>query len=327
MLERPRSRRQKYLWPIAITLVVLAGLGLARINEQAEGAVDYLEGIRRSTDTLMTPAASLISLSDRIVEVDRAEFLTVTGAVEEALASAASTVEQSPAAPELLATASLYRVTLATWQAGLEMFTQGVIELADGSTAGGDRLAIGLHQLAAGDQLYEELRQELEREDVPRPITPVAAVAFLPEGVGLGSLARLYTVAASASNSLLALRADLAISSVRADPEWVANTEGILVVRETELLTIGVVVANNGNAPAPSQAMLLELVSPESQEVRTVAVPELEPGAQTTVTIPELAVSPGGAYQLQVRLELTITDADPSNNAQTFAFLINEGTE
>jgi len=140
-------------------------------------------------------------------------------------------------------------------------------------------------------------------------------------------LARLFTVAGSASNSLLALRADLAIGSVIADPEWVANTSGELVVRETDLITIGVVVANNGNAPAPLQSLDIELVSPEGQEIRNVEIPELNPGGQTTVTVPDLAVVPGVNYQLQVRLVLTITDADPSNNAQTFGFLINESTE
>ena len=327
MLERPRSRRHRYVWPLIVTLVVLAGLGLARINERAAEAVEYMEGIRRSAEALVTPAASLVALGDRVGQVDRAEFLTVTEGVEQALVEAAATVEETPTNPQLAGGASLYRVTVDTWFEGVNLLSEGVVELADGSPAGGDRLYLGLQQIAAGDRLYQQLQKELDRDDVPQPITPLPDLAFLSADIGPGALARLFTVAGSASNSLLALRADLAIGSVIADPEWVANTSGELVVRETDLITIGVVVANNGNAPAPLQSLDIELVSPEGQEIRNVEIPELNPGGQTTVTVPDLAVVPGVNYQLQVRLVLTITDADPSNNAQTFGFLINESTE
>lgn len=326
MLERPRSRGHRYVWPLAITLVVLAGLGLARINERAAESVEYMEGIRQSAEALVTPGASLVALGDRIGQVDRAEFLTVTEGVELALAGAALIVEESPTNPELLGAASLYRVAVDTWFDGVNLLSDGVVELADGSPAGADRLYLGLQEIAAGDRLYQQLREELDRDDVPQPITPLPELVFLSAEIGPGALARLYLVAASGSNSLLALRADLAISSVMANPEWVANTSGELVVRETDLITIGVVVANNGNAPAPLQTLDVELVSPEGQEIRNAEIPELNPGAQTTVTIPDLAVVPGANYQLQVRLVLTITDADPSNNAQTFGFSINEST-
>lgn len=327
MLDRPRPRRHRYFWPIALTLVVLAGLGLARINEQAAAAVTYLEEIRQSAQGLVTPAASLVSLAGRVGEVDRAEFFTVTEAAAETLMEAEEVVARPPESPLLRGIASLYRTSVTTWSGGLEMFTTGVVDLADGATRSSDRLSIGLQQMAAGDELYARLLEEIAREDIPDPITPFPDLSFMPEGVGAGSLARLYAVAASASNSLLALRADLAIASVMSNPEWVANTAGELVIRETDLISLGVVVANNGNAPAPAQSLDVELVSPEGQSVQNVPVPELAPGAQTTVTVPELVVVPGVSYQLQVRLVLTVTDSDPNNNAQTFGFLINEGTE
>lgn len=327
MLDRPRSRRPRYFWPAAITLVVLAGLGLARINERAAEAVGYMEGIRQSSQSLVAPAASLVSLAKRVEEVDRAEFFTVTEATQDALAAAAAAVEEAPEDPPLLGVASLFRTAVATWSDGVTMFSTGVVELADGVPGGADRLYIGLQQVAAGDHLYLRLLDEIERVDIPDPVTPLPAIGFMPEGVGAGPLSRLYSVAATASNSLLALRADLAVASVMSDPEWVANTEGDLVIREAQAITIGVVVANNGNAPAPAQSIDVELVSPQGQELHNVAVPELAPGAQTTVSVPELAVIPGVTYQLQVRLVLTVSDADPTNNAQTFGFLVNEGSQ
>jgi hypothetical protein len=325
MLDRPHRRRHPFLWPVTITMFVLAGLGLARINERASEGVRYLEEIRQSGASLVTPAASLAGLADRVGRVDRAEFLTVTSAIDEALAAAAATVEESPSNLELAGVASLYRTTIAAWRSGVASFSQGVIDLADGDPAGEDRLYLGLQEVAAGDSLYLQMISELDREEVPDPITPLPEVTFLPPDLSATNLARLFTIAARASNSLLALRADLAIVAVMAEPEWVANTEGELVVRETDLVTVNVVVANNGNAPAPAQAIDLELVNPDGSQLVNQQVTGLNPGGQTTVSFPDLAVEPGGSYQLQVRLVVTIADADPTNNTQTLGFLVNEG--
>jgi len=87
-----------------------------------------------------------------------------------------------------------------------------------------------------------------------------------------------------------------------------------------------VVVANRGNADAPAQLLTLELLSPDGAENRTVDVPELSPGAQTTVRIEGLVVVPGQTYQLGVALSLSVADGDPTNNAITLSFLVNEPT-
>ena len=55
-------------------------------------------------------------------------------------------------------------------------------------------------------------------------------------------------------------------------------------------------------------------------------MPELAPGGQTTVTIGELAVVPGQTYQLGVALSLSVADGDPTNNAITLTFIVNEPT-
>ncbi len=312
---------------MVLTLVLLTGLGLARINEQAVAAVDYLEGIRASAASLVTPAASFSGLSGRVGSIDRAEFFTVIDAMDAALVQAALVVAESPESGQLVGAATIYRLTLETWKDGVATFAEGVIELADGELTGGDRIHVGLQQLAAGDQLYAGLLAELDRESVPDPITPLPAMNLVNPDVGAGRLARLFTAVASASNSNLALRADLAVRQVTSEPAWVTDPEGNLVMTATESIAVAVVVANNGNADAPAQTVELELVSPESSETRMVEVPELAPGGQTTVVFIDLPVVFGGSYQVGVTLILTVPDSDPSNNGANLAFIVLEPTE
>jgi hypothetical protein len=148
----------------------------------------------------------------------------------------------------------------------------------------------------------------------------------LPTTITPVSLARLYATAAGAQNSVLALRADLAVGQVTSQPELVTNPDGNLVVSSAELLRVDVVVANRGNVDAPSQLLNLELLSPDGAENRTVDVPELSPGGQTTVTIGDLAIVPGQTYQLGVVLGLNVADGDPTNNAISLTFIVNEAT-
>ena len=104
------------------------------------------------------------------------------------------------------------------------------------------------------------------------------------------------------------------------------NPDGDLVVSSAESISVDVVVANRGNADAPAQILNLELLSPDGAENRTVNVPELAPGGQTTVTIGDLVVVPGQTYQLGVALSLSVADGDPTNNAISLAFTVNEPT-
>jgi hypothetical protein len=324
--DRPRSRRRRFLWPLILTVVFLAALLLARINQQAGAAVLYLDGIRQSADGLVTASTSLLSLAERIETVDRAEFQTVTDSVLTALDEAAGATEVPPESKNLLGAASLYRMTVATWEDGVQALAEGMIESADQGGAGEERIYAGLQDVAVGDRLYQAVVVELARPEVPDPITEMPKIRFLGTNLSPVALGRLFATAAGAANSLLALRADLGVGQVTADPEWVTDPDGNLVVRAIEQITIMAVVANQGNADAPPQTLVLEIISPDGAESRTVNVPGLAPGAQTTVSIEALAVVPGRTYQLDVSLDLTVADGDPTNNGITLSFFVNEPT-
>jgi hypothetical protein len=326
ILDRPRSRRRRFLWPLILTVVFLAALFLARINQQAGAAVLYLDSIRQSADGLVTASTSLSSLTERIETVDRAEFQTVTDSVLTALDEAAGATEVPPDSKDLVGAASLYRMTVATWRDGVQTLAEGMIELADQEGAGEERIYAGLQDVAAGDRLYRAVVEELARPEVPDPITQMPNIRFLGTNLAPVALARLFATAAGAANSLLALRADLGVGQVTADPEWVTDPDGNLVVRAIEQITIMAVVANQGNADAPPQTLVLEIISPDGVENRTVNVPGLAPGAQTTVSIEGLVVIPGRTYQLDVSLDLTVADGDPTNNGITLSFFVNEPT-
>ena len=326
ILDRPRSRRRRFLWPLVLTLVVLAALILARINDQAIAAVNYLDSIRQSSNSLVAAAASFSTLADRLATIERAEFQTVTDSALAALAGAARTVEVAPDSRALAGVASLYRLTVKTWVQGVQTFAEGVIRSADEGGSGEEMIYAGLQQVAAGDELYRGFIEELARPDVPDPIGAMPEVRMLPSTISPVALARLFAVAAGAANSLLALRADLAVGQVTADPEWVTDPSGNLVVSAAELMTIDVVVANHGNTEAPTQLLNLELLSADGAENRSAEVPELAPGGQTTVRIEGLNVAPGHTYQLSVGLQLTVSDGDAANNSITLSFLVNEPT-
>jgi hypothetical protein len=324
--DRPRSRRRRFLWPLLLSAVVLAALVLARINDQATAAVNHLDDIRQSANQLVTAAAAFGSLSEDIATMDRAAFQTITDSVLAELDAAGRVVSEPPASGNLVGAATLYRLTVSAWRSGVVSFAAGVIEMADQGGTGEERIYAGLQEVAAGDVLYLRFLEELDRPEVPDPIASMPGLRFLPTTITPVSLARLYATAAGAQNSLLALRADLAVGQVTSRPELVTNPDGDLVVSSAELLTVDVVVANRGNVDAPPQMLNLELLSPEGVDNRTVGVPELSPGGQTTVTIEDLAVVPGQTYQLGVALALTVADGDPTNNAISLTFIVNEPT-
>ena len=257
--------------------MILAALVLARINEQAAAAVDHLDDIRQSANQLVTAAAAFGSLSEDIATIDRAQFQTITDSVVAELDGAGTVVSEPPESGHLVGAATLYRLSVSTWSSGVVAFAEGVIEMADEGDTGEERIYAGLQQVAAGDVLYLRFLEELDRPEVPDPIATMAGLRFMPTTISPVSLARLYATAAGARNSLLALRADLAVGQVSSQPELVTNPDGDLVVSSAELLTVDVVVANRGNADAPAQVLNLELLSPEGGENRTVDVPGCPP--------------------------------------------------
>ncbi len=307
-----------------LTIIVLLALILARINSQASAAVTYLDGIRQSAEELVTAASTFSALPDDLATLDRAEFETSTDSVTTALDTASASVLEAPQRSSLIGAASLFRLAVSTWTGGVRTFQEGMLRSADLEGAGEEQIYAGIQQVAAGDELYRGVLAELARADVPDPITPLPELQFHSADFSPVALARLFAAAAGADNSLLALRADLAVGQVSSQPGWVTDPDGDLVVEPVESIRIDVVVANLGNTSAPLQNLFLDLSTDEGEDSRTLAVPALAPGAQTTVSFFELAVTPGLTYRLSVALQLTEPDGNADNDGIALSFFVNE---
>jgi hypothetical protein len=199
-----------------------------------------------------------------------------------------------------------------------------MLRSADLQGAGEEQIYAGIQQVAAGDELYQRVLAELDRSDVPDPITPLPDLRFHSPNYSPVALARRFAAAAAADNSLLALRSDLAVGQVSSRPPWVTDPDGDLVVEPVESIQIDVVVANLGNTSAPIQNLFLDISNDEGEESRTIAVPALAPGAQTTVSFFDLTVAPGLTYQLSVALQLTAPDGNADNDGIALSFFVNE---
>jgi hypothetical protein len=55
------------------------------------------------------------------------------------------------------------------------------------------------------------------------------------------------------------------------------------------------------------------------------AVSSLQPDASTTVSFEDLAVAPGGAYEVTATLVGLASDVDPTDNEIAVVFIVNEG--
>lgn len=327
MLERPTPRKRWRWWALGLVVVILAALILARINAQASAAVNYLDGMRRSAEGLVSAASTFSALDQNVVDLDRMEFETATNAVLEALAVASGAVVEPPERSSLIGAASLMRLALGTWESGVATFREGVLGLADQSEAGEEQIYAGLQLVLAGDEIYGDVLTELGRDDVPDPITPMPDLNFQSSSRSPVAAARLFASAASADNSLFVLRADLAVSQVTSQPVWVTDPDGDLVISAVESIAIDVVVANLGNTNAPAQILFLDLAPVDGAEVsQTLDVPELVAGSQTTVSFPALTVTPGLSYNLSVALQLTGPDGNAENDGLALSFFVNEPT-
>lgn len=327
MLDRPTHRRRWRWWALGLTVVILAALVLARINAQSSAAVTYLDGMRRSAEDLVTAASTFSGLDQNVVDLDRMEFETATNAVLEALADASAAVVDPPQRSSLIGAASLMRLAFSTWESGVATFREGVLGLADESEGGEEQIYAGLQLVLAGDEIYGEVLKELDRADVPDPITSMPTLAFQSPTRSSVAAARLFASAASADNSLFVLRADLAVSQVSSQPVWVTDPDGDLVISAVETLVIDVVVANLGNTAAPAQNLFLNLAPVDGEQLdQTAQVPPLDAGGQTTVSFPALAVSPGLSYNLSVALQLTGPDGNADNDGLALSFFVNEPT-
>ncbi|GIU92787.1 MAG: hypothetical protein KatS3mg011_1693 [Acidimicrobiia bacterium] len=302
-LFRPRRRRRLFL-PIAITVAVIGLIGLSFAADSGQPPSVYAEDLRDVAGQISGKAGTFQEMLNRLSGVGRPELEEVVGEARQTVVDARRFLSDSPPPEPLIRAGLLLDLAAESWDRGLAAFQEALLGAADGMPVGAARnlLTDGLLELRTGDRLYLRAVEEIERSGVP-PVSGMPSVEFLPPTYPIAALAGPLVEQAASEASLLRPREDVAVGQVTTDPPLVADTEGALVMEATETMTVRVVVANQGNVESEATTVTLLLEGTDGSVHDAVAqVESLEPGAETTVAFPDLAVTPGVAYRLEVVL-------------------------
>ena len=316
----------RFLLPLLITVALIVAVVVTAAGEETRTELEYLDEIKTQATELSRSGAAIREMMPRLREIGRDEFTTVMDAVSNDVAVALAFVGSEPPVESLIPIWSLYRQSVEAWDSGVETLSTAILQAADqpDDATVANLIGDGLADLRAGDNLFDDLRSEVEREEVPDPATPLTDVNLFPtESGGLASLAGTYVAAARASTNNLGLLPGLMVSQVLADPAWQVNVEDEVVIPFTETVTFSVVVSNVGNVESQPGTLSLELAGGEVP-VRAIAdLPSLRPSGQTTIEFEPMSVVPDIAYQITGELIVSGPDSDPSDNTQSTVFTVN----
>jgi hypothetical protein len=326
LFRQPRRHRRRLAIPVILSLVVGFGLLLA-VTAGDDATPLYSEELRKASVELSLKAEVYRNTLLVMGTTDRASLDETTSAVLATMAEANALLDQVPEDPAYSGPVALLKLSLEQWIAGIEGLRTEILAVADGVDAplAEVRLLNSLIDAKAGDRLFRAFVEAMGRAEVTPPVSPFPNVEFVPVQVDMGALSGAFFVAASNPASPLKLRAELALTQVLTVPELIINTDGGLVVTDTNVLTVKTVVSNRGNAVTEPIVLLLTLLEGGSVIAeRRVTVEPVAPGAQTTVTFEDLAVVPGTDYGLVVTLPIAEAEEVTEDNQRLFDFRVNE---
>jgi hypothetical protein len=311
--------------PVLLVAVALIALSASGAGSDARAEIEYLNEMSAQVEAIALGGESLQSVATRLSTIDRPELEVVIGDLRDDLAEAMEFAEVDPPSTELFAVRSLYRLALRAWNSGATNFGEGVLAAADnpGDPAPVDTIANSIVSMRSGDRLFADLLIEIERADVPDPVTPFRAVALAPGEGPAVTLAVSYSLAARSSTNGLALRPGLAVSQLVASPEWQINPDELVIMPATEEATFSAVVSNTGNLVSVEEQIVLTFSGAAEPVEITALVPPLEPGAQTTVVFEPIPVGPGETYEVRVEIIVSDIDASFEDNIIQVTFRVN----
>lgn len=317
----------RLIWPLLIVVAVILAVVVSAAGEETRTELDYLSQVHSQSSELAKSGDALRAVVSRLQRIERTEFVTVIDGISEDLAAGLLLTEQDPPIPSLISVRALYREALETWERGLSGLSESILTAADDPENMGvvDAVADSLAELRAGDAAYARMVEAMSRQDVPEPLSPMPSVTLMPADGRLLSLAVSYVDSARSDNSGLALRPGLSVSQVVSDPEWEVNPDGHAVVPSATTVTFSVVISNSGNVRSEPVPLVLEMIGGPDVVRITEEVAPLEPGQQVTVVFDEVAVEPGGLYEVRATLVVTGNDVSFEDNEIGVEFSVNEG--
>lgn len=331
MFDAPRRRRRRRLvWPLLITVVVVIAVIVATSGKDARATISYLGDMRNAASDLALAGASLNDLVGNLSRVDRSEFQSVVSGVNDALVEAHQVAKSDPPDQTLVGATTLFRLAIDSWDQGISGFSEAILAAADNpdDNTAVDDVASAITDVRTGDRIYHALVEELSREDVPSPVGPMPEVSLLPTDVPITILAPGWVSATRSEESGLPLRPSIRIEQVATKPPWLTNADGDVVVPATDTLDLMVVVSNVGNTDSDAAELQMTLSTGEGDPVVTTkTVPILGAGNNTSVVFPNLAVTPGVTYQVDLALAPGGPDAVLDDNTHSAQFTVNAPTD
>jgi hypothetical protein len=329
ILDSPRPRRSavaRLLWPAVLTAAAVVAVVTSGAGDDTRAELEYLQAMHDHVSEISLGSDSLRVVISRLARIERDELVIATDAIREDLDAALELAEGIPPSESLVAVNALFRESAEAWTIGLSGFTSAILAAADdpASTVVVDNIANSLTELRAGDRLYADLVEELEREEVPAPVGPMPAVVMVPADGEILSLSQAYVEAARSVNSGIGLRPGLRISSIVSNPLWRVNPTDQAVMPATGVAIFSVLVTNVGNVASDPVTVQFTLTGDTEPLVLEQQLTALEPGKQTAVIFTDVEVQSGGIYEVVASLPEGIPDTDPDDNAITVVFTVNE---
>jgi hypothetical protein len=327
VFDPPRRRRRAWRWmvPALLVAVALIALSASGAGSDTREDLEYLNQMSAQIEQIALGGDSLRGVATRLSSIDRPELVVVVDELRADIATALEFAEQEPPSVELFAVRSLYRLALRAWNSGVGDFGNGLLAAADNpeETDPVGAISNSIVSLRAGDRLFSDLLDEVDRLDVPDPIPPFRNVALSPDDGQAVTLAVSYSLAARSSTNNLALRPGLGVSQLVAAPEWQLSPDDIVVMPATEEAIFSAVVSNTGNLVSVEEQLNFTFAGAGDPIELTVVVPPLAAGAQTTIEFEPISVVPGETYEVRVEIVVSDVDASFEDNLIEVTFRVN----
>ncbi len=328
---RRRRRRGALLALVLVSVIAVVLIAASSLRSETRALVAYLEEART---VALEHHEHSIEFKDHVISglqnFDRDRLTTL---MTQMIETARNTVIQneSTEVPTSAAGAdAAMSLALVSWEAGLSGFEAALLEVVDDpeSAVAIGNLADILVELEVGDRAYARF---VEEADELRSQADVEIGEFPDAGylsVALSSLTYAERLAGIAARSEgLALSRDLAIATVRLDPEGTGGvTDGAPILPNTDTLLVQIVVVNEGNRDEEdlTVSILLQDGGGNVLEERSENLSELEAGGSVTVEFADLAVTAGEKLVATISVTLVDGELDTDNNRWEAPFFVNE---
>ena len=326
-----RRRRGALFVLVLVSIIAVVVVAAGSLRSDTRALVAYLEEARSSA---LEHSDQSIDFKDQVIAglqtLDRDRLTTLISQMLEAAAMVTTRLDAIEVPPAAAGADAALTLATSSWESGLMGFEGALLAVVDDpeNAVVVGKLADVLVDLEVGDRAYARFVEEASqlRSEADVEIGEFPDVGYL--SVALSSLTYAERLAGVASRSAgLALSRDLAIASVRLDPEETGGaTDGAPIIPNTDTLLIQVVVVNQGNRDEQdvTVSLLMQNEAGAALEDRSEELVELEAGGSVTVEFADLAVTAGERLTAIISISFVDGESDTDNNRRELPFFVNE---